>query len=144
MFPLLNFPAILAVLPPCGSAIGTSKELGRGLVAAPRLDQPVERLMIVALRAFSLRLRKGPTLLFFPSYDNALLPLMGNLLTCLSPRVLVKPHFPQAMNTFFSLLAGRRVDPHFGQNCKTGSRHSSLGGEFICWLGNERFSRKIA
>src|SRR2546428_4937290 len=29
--------------------------------------------------------------------------------------------FPQAMNTFFSLLAGRSVDPHFGQNCKTGS-----------------------
>jgi len=37
--------------------------------------------------------------------------------------LLVYPHFPQAMNTFFSLLAGNSVDPHFGQNCKTGSPH---------------------
>src|SRR5207244_774013 len=48
------------------------------------------------------------------------------------------------MNTFFSLLAGRSVDPHFGQNCKTGSAIQALGGEFICWLGNVCFSRRIA
>jgi hypothetical protein len=48
------------------------------------------------------------------------------------------------MNTFFSLLAGRSVDPHFGQNCKTGSAIQALEGEFICWLGNARFSMKIA
>src|SRR2546428_8209965 len=52
--------------------------------------------------------------------------------------------FPQAMNTFFSLLAGRSVDPHFGQNCKTRSPLIALGDEFICWLGNACFSRKIA
>src|SRR5207249_12136703 len=77
MFRLLNFPAILAILPPCCSAVGTSKELGRGLVAAPSLDKPVERLVIVALRAFSLCLRKGPYFLFFSSYDDNLLSFMG-------------------------------------------------------------------
>src|SRR5213080_2605146 len=90
MFPLLNFPAILAILPPCCSAVGTSKELGRGLVAAPCLDEPVERFMIVALRAFSLRLRESPYLLFFPSYDDDLLSFMGepaNLLVAAVARV---------------------------------------------------------
>src|SRR2546427_12112649 len=47
------------------------------------------------------------------------------------------------MNTFFSLLAGRSVDPHFGQNCKTRSPLIALGDEFICWLGSVCFSRKI-
>ena len=77
MFPLLNFPAILAILPPCCSAVGTSKELGRGLVAAPCLDEPVERFVIVALWAFSLRLGKGSYFLFFPSYHDDLLSFMG-------------------------------------------------------------------
>ena len=77
MFLLLSFPAILAILPPCCSAVGTSKELGRGLVAASCLDEPVERLVVVALWAFSLRLRKGPYFLFFSSYDDDLLSFMG-------------------------------------------------------------------
>src|SRR3989442_11610409 len=45
-------------------------------------------------------------------------------LTTLSPRLLVYPHFTHAMNTFFSSLEGRRVVPHFGQNCKNLSAHS--------------------
>src|SRR5260370_35218979 len=77
MFRLLSFLAILAILPPCGSAVGTSKELRRGLVSTPRLDEPVERLVIIALRAFSLSLRKGPYLLFFPTYDYDFLSLVG-------------------------------------------------------------------
>src|SRR5712691_2327146 len=77
MFPLLSFLAILAVLPPCGTAIGTSKELGRGLVSTPRLDEPVECLVIVTFRALSLGLRKGPYLLFFAPYDDDLLSLVG-------------------------------------------------------------------
>src|SRR6266567_4939576 len=77
MFQLLSFLAILAVLPPCGSAVGTSKELRRGLVSTSRLDQPVERLVIIALRAFSLSLWKGPYLLFFAPYDDDLLPLVS-------------------------------------------------------------------
>src|SRR5260370_14631224 len=77
MFRLLSFLAILAVLPPCGSAVGTSKELCRGLVSTPRLDEPVERLVIVALGAFGLGLRKGPYLLFFAPYDDDFLSLVG-------------------------------------------------------------------
>src|SRR6266851_4761836 len=77
MFRLLSFLAILAVLPPCGSAVGTSKELGRGLVSTPRLDEPVERFVVVALRAFSFGLRKGPYLLFFAAYDDDFLSLVG-------------------------------------------------------------------
>src|SRR5467141_3551185 len=77
MFRLLSFLAILAVLPPCGSAIGTSKELCLRLVSSPRLDEPVERLVIVALWAFSLRLRKGPYLLFFAPYNDDFLSLVG-------------------------------------------------------------------
>ncbi len=77
MFRLLSFLTILAVLPPCGSAVGTSKELGRGLVSTSRLDEPVERLVIIALRAFSLGLWKGPYLLFFATYDYDFLSLVG-------------------------------------------------------------------
>src|SRR5438094_10597574 len=84
MFPLLNFPAILAILPPCCSAVGTSKELGRGLVAASCLDEPVERLVVVALWALSLRLRKGPYFLFFSSYYDDLFFFM-----CQPPNLLV-------------------------------------------------------
>src|SRR5712692_9473484 len=90
MFPLLNFPAILTVLPPCGSAVGTSKELGRGLVSTPRLDEPVERLVIVALRAFSLGLREGSYLLLLAAYDHDFLPVLGqpaNLLVTAVARV---------------------------------------------------------
>ena len=90
MFPLLSFPAILAILPPCGSAVGTSKELGRGLVSTPRLDEPVECLVIVALRAFSLGLREGSYLLFLATYDHDFLPFMGqpaNLLVAAVARV---------------------------------------------------------
>src|SRR2546425_2371999 len=42
----------LAVLPPCGSAVGASKELGAGLVCSPSLDEPVEGFVIVAFGAF--------------------------------------------------------------------------------------------
>src|SRR5437879_13647139 len=101
MFPLLNFPAILAILPPCCSTVGTSKELRRGLVAAPCLDEPVERLVIVALWAFSLRLRKGPYFLFFPSYDDDLLSFMGQLPNLLFAPVVGVPAFSAVHDSFF-------------------------------------------
>src|SRR5712664_710016 len=90
MFPLLSFPAILAILPPCVAAVGTSKELRRGLVSTPRLNEPVERLVIVALRAFRLGLREGTYLLFLAAYDYDFLSLMGqpaNLLVAAGARV---------------------------------------------------------
>src|SRR3989441_9036516 len=90
MFLLWSFLAILAILPPCGSAVGTSKELGRGLVSTPRLDEPVERFVIVAFRAFSLGFREGPNLLFFAPYDDDFLSLVGqpaDLLIATSARV---------------------------------------------------------
>src|SRR5207245_7892760 len=40
-------------------------------------------------------------------------------LTTFSPLLLVYPHLGQTRVTFFSFFDGRRVEPHFGQNCKT-------------------------
>src|SRR5256886_12047642 len=113
MFPLLNFPAILAILPPRCSAVGTSKELGRGLVAAPCLDEPVERLVIVALWAFSLRLRKGPYFLFFPSYDDDLLSFMGQPANLLVAAVAGVAALSAGHEYFLLSLGGSEGGPAF-------------------------------
>src|SRR4029077_245789 len=94
MFPLLSFLAILAILPPCGSAVGTSKELGRGLVSTPCLDEPVERLVIVTLWTFSLSLWKGPCLLLFAPYDDNFLSFVGQPADLLIAAVACEAAFP--------------------------------------------------
>jgi len=109
----LNFPAILAILPPCGAAVGASKELGRGLVAAPCLDEPVERLVIVALRAFSLGLRKGPYLLFFSSYDDDLLPFMGQPANLLIAAVAREAALSAGHEHLLLSLGGQERGPAF-------------------------------
>src|SRR5216683_5880131 len=106
MFRLLSFLAILAVLPPCGSAVGTSKELRRGLVSTSRLDQPVERLVIVALRAFSLCLRKGPYLLFFAPYDDDFLSLVSQPADLLIAAVARVAAFPTGHEHLLLSLGG--------------------------------------
>src|SRR5216684_6133905 len=44
----------LAVLPPCGSAVGASKELRARLISSSCLDEPVEGFVIVAFGALLL------------------------------------------------------------------------------------------
>ena len=65
--------SVLAVLAPCGTAPCAPEELGRGLVATPRLNQPIEGFVVPALGTLCLRLWQCPDLLNVPSYDNDLL-----------------------------------------------------------------------
>src|SRR5205807_8020845 len=46
------------------------------------------------------------------------------------------------MNTFFSRLAGRSVDPHFGQNCKTGSPSKPFEANLFVSLETPVFPEK--
>src|SRR3989442_11062157 len=128
----IELSSILAVLPPCGSAVGTSKELGRGLVSTPCLDEPVECLVIVALRAFSLRLGQGSYLLFLPAYDHNLLPLMGqlaNLLVAAAARVAA---FSAGHEHLLLSLSGQKRGPAFRTELQNRLCPPALGGEFIC------------
>src|SRR5690349_9203842 len=48
------------------------------------------------------------------------------------------------MNTFFSLLAGRRVDPHFGQNCKQVRHYGASLANLFVGLEMSSFLENIA
>ena len=50
-------------------ALGTSVELGGGLVPTPCLQEPPESLVVSALRALDLCCWEGVELRFFVSYD---------------------------------------------------------------------------
>jgi len=62
-------------------ALGASVELGGWLVPTPCLQEPPERLVVSALRAFDLRCWEGAELRFLVSYDLDL-GSIGELLLC--------------------------------------------------------------
>jgi hypothetical protein len=66
----------LTILAPGCPAVGASEELRGRLVGTPRLDQPIKGFVVVALWTFGLRLWKGAYLLFFPTQNDNILPLV--------------------------------------------------------------------